>query len=131
MNTPYILSLLLLASSVQADVLVVDSSGGPGWDFTDLPPAVAAAAEGDIVLVREGTYQGFTLDKGLTITAEEGDVVELVGSIVVEGLPSGSTATLVGLRPIPQPGCSGSMRCGSSCAPMRAPCLSGTPSSAP
>lgn len=92
--------LLLLGTTVRADVIVVDAAGGPGSDFTDLPAAVAAAVAGDILLVSVGTYSGFTLDKGLTITPEDGKHLALTGSIVVENLPSGSTATIVGVRPV-------------------------------
>ncbi|MCI0586734.1 MAG: hypothetical protein L0323_07840 [Planctomycetes bacterium] len=47
---------------------VVDDDGGPGVNFTDLPPAIAAAADGDVLLVQPGTYSHFTLSgKGLRI----------------------------------------------------------------
>src|SRR5262245_40388752 len=49
-------------------VWVVDQFAGPGFNFTDLPPAVAAAADGDVLLVRAGQYSPFTLiGKGLRI----------------------------------------------------------------
>jgi hypothetical protein len=52
-------------------VWVVDDGGGPGVNFTDIQPAIAAAADGDVVLVREGTYSPFTLSgKGLRILGE-------------------------------------------------------------
>ena len=41
----------LLAGSLAADTWVVDASGGPGSDFTDIPPAIAAAVSGDVILV--------------------------------------------------------------------------------
>ncbi|MCI0589215.1 MAG: hypothetical protein L0323_20560 [Planctomycetes bacterium] len=40
---------------------VVDDSGGPGVDFTDIPPAIAAASDGDALLVGPGTYSHFVL----------------------------------------------------------------------
>jgi hypothetical protein len=40
---------------------VVDDSGGPGVDFTDIPPAVAGATDGDVLLVAPGTYSHFVL----------------------------------------------------------------------
>lgn len=47
---------------------IVDAQLGPGAQFADLPAAVAAAVSGDTILVRAGTYTGFTLaGKALTI----------------------------------------------------------------
>ena len=48
------LVLLVAAPMVRADVLVVDAAGG--GDFTTLTAAVAAAADGDTLLVRDGEY---------------------------------------------------------------------------
>ncbi len=93
-----------VGSTARADVLVVDAAGLAGSDFTDLPAAIASAAQGDILLVRDGIYSGFTLGKGLVITAESGAKIQLSGSLVVEGLPPGSTATLIGFIPTLQPG---------------------------
>src|SRR5687767_11860601 len=55
MITAPILLLILLPT-----IWIVDASNGPGTNFTDLPPAVAAAASGDTILVRPGTYSPFT-----------------------------------------------------------------------
>ncbi|MCA8950570.1 MAG: right-handed parallel beta-helix repeat-containing protein [Planctomycetes bacterium] len=43
---------------------------GPGQTYADIPPAIAAAAPGDLVLVAAGTYSPFTLDKGITLRAD-------------------------------------------------------------
>lgn len=68
--------LFLVLTVFQGDVHVVDAAGGPGADFTDLSLAVAAAAEGDLVLVRAGRYSGpGQVEKGLSIVAERDDVV--------------------------------------------------------
>lgn len=56
-----------LASPLCAAQWVVDASGG--GDFLDLPPAIAAAAPGDVLLVVPGDYSGFLLDKSLAIVA--------------------------------------------------------------
>jgi hypothetical protein len=40
---------------------VVDAAAGPGSHFTDLPAAIAAAADGDTILVRAGSYSAFTI----------------------------------------------------------------------
>lgn len=57
------------------DVIIVDDQPGPGVDHTSLPKAIAAAAAGDIVLVRTGLYIGGTypptvIDKTLAIVAD-------------------------------------------------------------
>ncbi|HKB15810.1 MAG TPA: hypothetical protein VKF62_07080 [Planctomycetota bacterium] len=63
MTLPAMLACLLLQQT-----WVVDDNPGPGVDFTDIPPAIAAAADGDILLVQPGTYTHFTLSgKGLRI----------------------------------------------------------------
>ena len=47
---------------------IVDASNGPGTNFTNLPPAIAAAANGDTIIVRAGTYSSFlSTGKALTI----------------------------------------------------------------
>ena len=44
---------------------IVDKKGGPGVDFTDIPPAIAAATAGDRIEVRANAqpYTSFTLSK--------------------------------------------------------------------
>ncbi|MFK7741122.1 MAG: hypothetical protein AB8H80_12450 [Planctomycetota bacterium] len=75
----------------------VQCGGGPGVDFTDLPPAVAAAAPGDTILVlRSGVtgpcnpgYTGPLIDKPLRIIGFD--------LAFQPGNPSPSGAPLVGL----------------------------------
>lgn len=63
-------ALLACVPSV-SQVFVVDDDGGPGVDFTDLPAAVAAAGDGDCLLVRAGTYTHFvTSGKGLVLLGD-------------------------------------------------------------
>ncbi|MCP3918090.1 MAG: hypothetical protein GY711_21285 [bacterium] len=64
--------LLLLAAPLHADVLVVDDDGGPGVDFTDIPPAILAARKGDALDVRAGTYSSFTVRASLRIIGSPG-----------------------------------------------------------
>jgi len=60
--------LLFVAPAAALDVVVVDESGGPGTDFTSIQPAIDAASEGDVVVVRPGDYAGFTVTgKSLTV----------------------------------------------------------------
>lgn len=47
---------------------IVDASGGPGVDFTDIQPAVNAATDGDVILVRAGAYTAVQIaGKGLSV----------------------------------------------------------------
>lgn len=91
---------VLLASHAAATTYVIDDDGGPGVDFTDIAPAIAAASPGDVLLVRAGHYSGFTLTKGLSIFGESGVIVGLdthgfpTGDPVVANLPNGQVAVL-------------------------------------
>ena len=85
-------------------VWVIDDNGGPGVNFTDLPPAVAAAADGDILDVRAGEYTAFALSgKGLRILGEDQATTFLrvpptgppsVGTTTVANVPAGSVVYL-------------------------------------
>jgi len=88
---------LLAAAPAVAGTFVVDDSGGA--DFTDVPPAIAAAAPGDLILVRDGLYSSFFLEKGLAIVADGGAEPQWdQGFAWVRNVPAGQTATLAGLN---------------------------------
>lgn len=61
--------LLTLAGTClgQRRVWVVDITNAPGTDFVDLPPAEAAAANGDVILIRHGLYTGIATSKALSL----------------------------------------------------------------
>lgn len=91
-----IATLLLLAAPVFAgDVHIVDASGG--GDFSNLPAAVAAASRGDVLLVRAGTYTAPTIDKGLTVVAEQGAIPVVRGTTRIHDVPKNDTVLLSGL----------------------------------
>jgi len=80
------LASLFAPLALAQTVHVVDADSGPGADFADIHAAVAAAADGDVLLVRAGEYSAFQLDgKGLTIQAEPGAAV-LASQYVVKNL---------------------------------------------
>ena len=104
-NAVLLFSFVLLAAPATADVHVVDLGGG--GDFLDLQPAIDAAADGDILLVKAGNlYTSALIDgKGLTIVAEDGDFV-LADWFEVRNLPARRTVMLAGMRAT-QPGTQG------------------------
>ncbi|MEM7310827.1 MAG: hypothetical protein AAF682_29420 [Planctomycetota bacterium] len=71
---------LALAAAPHADVLLVDGAGGPGA-FIGIQGAILAASEGDTIVVEEGDYAEFeVVGKSLSIVAEEGALVRIVGA---------------------------------------------------
>ena len=83
---------------------LIDDDGGPGVAFTDLPAAVAAASDGDVLLVRPGTYSGFTTGgKSLRILATDLLSPPAVGASSFPG-PSTADAFVQGLNFLSGPG---------------------------
>lgn len=92
-----IASCIALSSSLASaqNVWVVDSSNGPGTQFTDLPQAVAFASDGDVLDVRTGAYSVFTLSgKGLTIVGSEPVYVVYGGTVTISNTSSTQTVSL-------------------------------------
>ncbi len=91
-------------AAAQGRTFVVDQANGPGTNFLDLPQAVAQAADGDRLIVRAGTYTGFTTAKALTILGE--GLVQVFAPFVppgapaveVRGLASGKTFVMKNLQ---------------------------------
>lgn len=83
-----------------AGVVVVDASNGPGTDFTQLAPAIAAAANGDTLRIRTGNYSGsFTIDgKSLDLVGEPNATVPAIGPLVVKNLAVGQRVLLQSLE---------------------------------
>ena len=90
---------LALASPALAQTLhVVDDGGGPGVGFTQIAAAIAAAAEGDAIVVKDGNYAPIAiLGKSLYIHAEEGANVLMPNPPVIQGLAAGQRVVLRGL----------------------------------
>ncbi len=82
----------------QGQLWVVDKAGGPGFDFTEIQPAIDAAADGDTVLVRSGTYSSFAIDgKSLVVTTDTVGLAGSVSSATVRDLLAGQEVVLRGL----------------------------------
>lgn len=102
------LSILVAASSIveAQQTWVVNAGGGPGVSFPDVPSAVAAASDGDTILVFTGPQgQGltsFATSKGLTIVGVGGSVpiepVPWPGMTMIDiaNLPAGRMFRMVG-----------------------------------
>lgn len=93
------------ASLVAQRTWVVDTQPGLGVDFTDIQPAVAAAAAGDRIEIRNGgtlppSYAPFTVTKPLDLVAMHG---AYVAYFRVENLAAGGAVTVTGLRCRPSP----------------------------
>lgn len=88
MRISAILCLPLLTAVASADVILVDQSGAPDADFSDLPPALAAAQHNDLILVRAGNYSGFSTGNGVRILGIE-DGVNVFPEVKIESLESG------------------------------------------
>lgn len=100
-----LLVLPLLAASARGDVIVVDEAGG--GDFTHPGPAVAAALDGDIVLIRPGHYVGldFPVDidgKALSIIGDAGGTAT-IPFVSVRNMPAGGTVALRNLTLVANP----------------------------
>ncbi|MEZ5967049.1 MAG: hypothetical protein R3F56_24640 [Planctomycetota bacterium] len=77
---------------------VVDAAGGAGVDFTDLPPAFAAVADGDRVVVRRGTYTPGTLTHAIQLVGQPGAAMSFrnASPFLVRGIPAGRTCSIEG-----------------------------------
>ncbi len=98
MRTPRLLTLLLLCTAplTAQKTWIVDERGGAGHDFKDLPPALAAAADGDSILVRPGwSYTATPISKGVRILGE-GMPSFYFATLKVTALPAGRTFLLAG-----------------------------------
>ena len=91
------LSLLFFSRLAPAgNVLVVDASG---TGYTDIAPAINAAADHDVVLVKGGDYSGFTIvDKSISVVADVGQLVQVHGNVAVRNLAASRDVVLGGLQ---------------------------------
>ncbi|MBI5850656.1 MAG: hypothetical protein HZB39_06390 [Planctomycetes bacterium] len=95
---------VLCAASLDAQTIrIVDSRGGTG--YTDIQPAIAASAPGDIVIVRPGVYiySPITITRGIQVLADPGVFLTVFSGtfptmIAIRNLPAGETVVVRGLQ---------------------------------
>ncbi len=82
-------AVLIINGAAAQRTWIVDQYNGPGTNFTDLPPAVAAAGAGDQILIRSGSYTAPVITKGLTLIPEKWSMsLAFVGTLTVRDLPA-------------------------------------------
>jgi len=98
---PCVLHPVLLAAlsvpTLASEVLTV----GPAGAYPTIASAVAAAAEGDTLLVGPGVVAdpGFAvMGKALSIVADQPETITVNGSVYIANLEAGQTVLLAGLR---------------------------------
>jgi hypothetical protein len=94
-----LLGFLVTATQAEAQAIhVVDASSGAGTDFTALPSAVESAADGDVILVRTGSYDPLVISgKGVIVTADRGATVTISETLHVDNLTSMQSVSINGL----------------------------------
>nr|MCU0865993.1 hypothetical protein [Planctomycetota bacterium] len=104
MRTLRPLVLLLTASAAAQASFVVDASGGPGSQFTDIQAAVQAVPSGSVLVVRAGSYSPVLINgKGLTILCDVGAAIASLTPfatgpfLTVRNTPSGQVVAVSGL----------------------------------
>ncbi|MBK7644463.1 MAG: hypothetical protein IPJ19_15705 [Planctomycetes bacterium] len=100
--------------------------GGSNPDFTDIQPAIQAAALGDVVLVRPGSYSGFLMSgKSVSVIADPPGSVTINGTVLVQFEDASQPAVVLsGLHIIAQLGIP--LSCAAVGAPIRCVEIEGT-----
>ena len=89
----------LALSAVGQQIHVVDAASGPGSDYSDLQTALDAAASGDVLLMRAGSYSGASVTgKAVSVVADDDASVQIDGRLRIVGTPIGSTTSIKGLN---------------------------------
>lgn len=100
------LSPLFLTALVPAQrTWIVDAAGGPGVHFPDIPPAVAAAQDGDTIVVRAANvgYQTVLMTKALRIVGVDAPRLVPDAALDVRGISAGKSFAFVGFTFDPGP----------------------------
>lgn len=78
-------AIFWLPAIATAREITVDASGN--GDYTRIPPAIEAAQNGDVIIIRPGTYaNGFLISgKNLTLRSVDPDDPEIVAQTIING----------------------------------------------
>jgi hypothetical protein len=88
--------LVTWSSTARADLLRVDAFGGS--QFTSIQAAVMHAHNGDVILVRTGSYGAVLLDnKGVRVMADVDAEVTINGQLTVQNIPSTKSVLIAGI----------------------------------
>lgn len=82
-----------IVSAAPQEILVVSPASGPG-EFRTIQAAIDFALPGDVVDVRDGTYDGFHISRPVTVLFEEGVWVE--GTSTIQGVHDERPVALAG-----------------------------------
>ena len=83
----------------QGKVWVIDNAPGPGIDFTSLAAGVAAASDGDVLLLKQGMYSSLSITgKALTVQADENFVTIDGTASSIQGLSAAQSVHVRGVR---------------------------------
>lgn len=103
------LALALTTASSLATTWVVDAAGGAGSNFTTINAALAAAAPGDVIVVKAGAYfESLTVNVGVTIVGWNATTYPMTvpanpfqdvvwGTLLVQGIPLGQRVVVSGM----------------------------------
>jgi hypothetical protein len=95
------LALATSLTSAQGNLWIVDSHGGAGVDFTVLQTAIDAAATGDTLLVRDGSYGAASISaKSLVLIGDRlsGPAQHSLAAMSIANLGPGQSVALRNLR---------------------------------
>ncbi len=93
-----LLACCLLTTTLARAQTVHTVDGSGGGDFTTLPSAIQAAADGDVLILKAGTYDPLVIvGKGLTIQADRGNQVTIRDTLHVEAIGPGQCVSIKGL----------------------------------
>ncbi|MCE9595661.1 MAG: right-handed parallel beta-helix repeat-containing protein [Planctomycetes bacterium] len=93
------LCLAALSTRAAADVVVVAANSPYASDYPSIQTAINAAADGDTIVVRSGTYGTFAVDgRELAIVAAPGASVIVNGSVRIEHTALDAVVLLAGLQ---------------------------------
>jgi len=92
-----VLAGLGLSGVASADVVYVDATGN--GDFLTVQAAIDAAFDGNVILVRSGSYPGFTVDQlRLLILEDVGATAKVSGTVTIRNISPNGLVLLSGLE---------------------------------